>query len=424
MIGAGLADSCAACHSRPFGSAGFGGNVFTKPDSRDTPHLFGIGLKEMIADEMTASLRAIRAAAIATAQQQQQQQVTQPLVAKTVSFGSITAFPNGQVDTSQVDGVDIDLRVKPFAYNGGTTTIREFIIGAFDGEQGLEAFDPDTLQASHGQDVLTPAGMLLSGTQDFVAAPPAGSASADPDNDGVTDELPVSVLDHLEMYLLNVDKPARGRQNSQTLAGLARFQQLGCAVCHVPDYIIDRDRRVVTSETVHAPAQANNVFSQLFATVRGQFDVVADGSGFSPFLRPRLGTFRVRGIYTDFKRHDLGAGYHERNFDGSVTTEFLTIPLWGVGSTAPYGHDGRSLTLEDAILRHGGEALASRNAFAALQAPDQTDVIVFLQSLLLFSPPNTPSNLAPVQPNDPFFPQQGHGSIDLSAFFVVPSDKE
>jgi hypothetical protein len=53
-IGAGLADSCATCHGRPRGSAGFGGNVVTRPDSRDAPHLFGAGLKEMLADEISS----------------------------------------------------------------------------------------------------------------------------------------------------------------------------------------------------------------------------------------------------------------------------------------------------------------------------------------------------------------------------------
>jgi hypothetical protein len=56
-IGAGLSDSCASCHGRPFGSAGMGGNVFTRPNSRDAPHLFGLGLQEMLADEITADLR-------------------------------------------------------------------------------------------------------------------------------------------------------------------------------------------------------------------------------------------------------------------------------------------------------------------------------------------------------------------------------
>ena len=63
-LGAGLADSCAACHGRPRGSAGFGGDVATRPDSRDAPHLFGLGLVEQLADEMTQELRAIRTQAV------------------------------------------------------------------------------------------------------------------------------------------------------------------------------------------------------------------------------------------------------------------------------------------------------------------------------------------------------------------------
>src|SRR5262245_29478057 len=66
-IGAGLVDSCAGCHGRPRGSAGSGGNVVTRPDSRDAPHLFGAGLKEMRGDEITADLSAIRAQALAQA---------------------------------------------------------------------------------------------------------------------------------------------------------------------------------------------------------------------------------------------------------------------------------------------------------------------------------------------------------------------
>lgn len=41
VIGAGLSDSCALCHGRPRGSAGAGGNVVTRPDSRDSTHLEG-----------------------------------------------------------------------------------------------------------------------------------------------------------------------------------------------------------------------------------------------------------------------------------------------------------------------------------------------------------------------------------------------
>ena len=69
-IGAGLIESCAGCHGRPRGSAGFGGDVVTRPDSRDAPHLFGLGLQEMLADEITGELRDQRQNAINEAREQ------------------------------------------------------------------------------------------------------------------------------------------------------------------------------------------------------------------------------------------------------------------------------------------------------------------------------------------------------------------
>src|SRR5262250_2960338 len=117
-IGAGLADSCASCHGRPRGAAGSGGDVVTRPDSRDAPHLFGLGLKEMLADEITADLRAIRARAISNASSRGQV-VTLSLLSKGIQYGAISARPNGTLDTSQVQGVNPDLRVRPFLAHGG-----------------------------------------------------------------------------------------------------------------------------------------------------------------------------------------------------------------------------------------------------------------------------------------------------------------
>ena len=54
----------------PRGAAGAGGAIiFTRPDHRDAPHVFGAGLKEMLADEITAELRAIRSRHYRQAQQ-------------------------------------------------------------------------------------------------------------------------------------------------------------------------------------------------------------------------------------------------------------------------------------------------------------------------------------------------------------------
>ncbi len=66
-LGAGLTDSCAACHGRPRSSAGFGGDVFARPDSGDAPHLFGLGIIELLADEIAQDLRQTRDQAIARA---------------------------------------------------------------------------------------------------------------------------------------------------------------------------------------------------------------------------------------------------------------------------------------------------------------------------------------------------------------------
>src|SRR6516225_9312473 len=111
-LGAGLADSCSSCHGRPKGAAGFGGDVATRPDSRDAPHLFGLGLKEMLADEITADLRQIRAQVLAEAHSMGRASSRQ-LISKQISYGWITAYADGTLDASQVKGVDPDLRVRP-----------------------------------------------------------------------------------------------------------------------------------------------------------------------------------------------------------------------------------------------------------------------------------------------------------------------
>ena len=132
----------------------------------------------------------------------------------------------------------------------------------------------------------------------------------------------------------------------------------------------------------------------------------------------------VKNIFTDIKRHDLGPNFYERNYDGTVRTEFLTTPLWGVGSTAPYGHDGRSINLMEVIMRHGGEAQNAREEFAELTSRQQARLIAFLNSLVLFPPDDTASTLDPGNRNTPGFPQFGHGSIKLTVLFNNPNDPE
>ena len=420
-IGAGLSDSCAACHGRPRGSGGAGGDVVTRPDSRDAPHLFGLGLKEMLADEITADLRAIRAQAIADAVAHHHAS-TKRLTSKGIDYGTITANTDASVNTSNVLGVDSDLRVRPFFHHGGTISIREFVVGALNNEMGLQAVDPDLTAATAGARITTPSGMALDGSLDAVEAPMATSESDDPDGDGKVNEVPTSLVDHLEFYLLNYFKPATYEQTESTRDGRRFFEQIGCSECHIPDLRINRDRRVADLETVYDPVKG--IFNNLFATANPLFTAVDDGSGFPTLKRPRLRTFLVRNIFADFKRHDLGPNFYERNYDGTTRTQFMTTPLWGVGSTAPYGHDGRSINLTEVILRHGGEAQAVKNRFARMEREDRAALLDFLNSLIIFPPDDTASTLDPGNRNALGFPQFGHGSIKLTVLFNNPADGE
>ena len=76
------------------------------------------------------------------------------------------------------------------------------------------------------------------------------------------------------------------------------------------------------------------------------------------------------------------------------------------------------------ILRHGGEAQASRDAFAHLGRIGRDSLMDFLASLVLFPPDDTASNLDPGNPAAPGFPQVAHGSVKLGVLYDDPSDPE
>jgi CxxC motif-containing protein (DUF1111 family) len=78
----------------------------------------------------------------------------------------------------------------------------------------------------------------------------------------------------------------------------------------------------------------------------------------------------------------MGEALAESREDAGLGADvFVTRPLWGIARSRPYLHDARAPTLEDAILLHGGEAQASRDAFAALNEKDRATLRVFLTSL-------------------------------------------
>ncbi len=369
----------------------------------------------MLADEITADLRSIRQRAITTAAESGHS-VTLPLRSKGIGYGTIMATTSGTVDTSKVEGVDPDLRVKPFFAEGSTISIREFVVGALHKEMGLEVNDPDLANASAGQRVVTPSGMVLDGSLDKISPPPA------PDAGTGQYELDPAVVDHLEFYLMNYFKPGIGQQTPTTTLGRQVFNRIGCNSCHISNLQIDHDRRVADVETVYDPVNGN--LNALFSSATALVNVVNDGSGSPPLKQPQGKPFVVTNIFTDIKRHDLGPNFYERNYDGTLQKQFLTRALWGVHSKVSYGHDGRSISFDEVILRHGGEAQGVHDAYAKLSGPESDALQKFLSSLILFPPDDTASNLDPGNRSAPNFPQFGHGSIKLTALFNDPTDPE
>ena len=66
---------------------------------------------------------------------------------------------------------------------------------------------------------------------------------------------------------------------------------------------------------------------------------------------------------------------------GATRLEWRTPPLWGLRDSAPYLHDGRAATLEQAIALHGGEADKSSQKFFGLSAKERLEVLALLKSL-------------------------------------------
>jgi hypothetical protein len=118
----------------------------------------------MLADEITRDLRVIRSQA-GKEWHATHRTVTKSLESKGINFGTITFLSDGQIDTSQVRGVDPDLRVRPFFAHGGKISIREFLVGAFNDEMGLQSVDPELMQAHNGSRIVTRSGMVLDGDE-------------------------------------------------------------------------------------------------------------------------------------------------------------------------------------------------------------------------------------------------------------------
>jgi CxxC motif-containing protein (DUF1111 family) len=170
-------------------------------------------------------------------------------------------------------------------------------------------------------------------------------------NDKV-DDLGMEDIDHFAQFIRGTMVPPRDTVLATTpnaIRGEALFANVGCSVCHV---------QTITT----APA-----------------GTVIDGGTFT--VPAALGN-KIIHPYGDFLLHDIGSG------DGIVqvgpqdtANKLRTAPLWGLRDKARFMHDLRSLSLEDAINRHEGEAHETSRRFRDLSREDREALITFLKSL-------------------------------------------
>ncbi|MDX2021281.1 MAG: di-heme oxidoredictase family protein [Deltaproteobacteria bacterium] len=128
---------------------------------------------------------------------------------------------------------------------------------------------------------------------------------------------------------------------------------------------------------------------------RSVFDRIGCAACHVPTLKGPRGSLP---LYSDLLLHDMGAALADGVQMGLASgSEFRTQPLWGVAAVAPYLHDGRADSLDEAIRSHGGEAQTSREKYEALSTAEQDQIATFLLSLGGRSQ-LTPGLLAPATP--------------------------
>ncbi len=141
--------------------------------------------------------------------------------------------------------------------------------------------------------------------------------------------------------------PAPSDQTAPGVAeGFSLFQQIGCTACH----------KINVSTGANADPELSNQI-------------------FHPF--------------TDVLLHNMGRGLADNRREFSAAgREWRTSALWGLGFSkslskvrARFLHDGRARSIEEAILWHGGEALASATRFKELHRDQRAAVLAFLGSL-------------------------------------------
>lgn len=369
------ANACSGCHNLP--RTGGGGdnvaNVFVLSgelpfvenmslsevgNERNTLGMFGSGYVELLAREITDDLEQIRYDAFWESKISKKSLEVE-LTSKGIDFGYITVHPNGVVDTSEIQGIDEDLIIKPFGQKGSMISLRQFTIFALNLHHGIQAAETYGL-------------------------------GKDPDNDGVADELTVGDITALTLFQAalpapQIVYPEAEEASKAATEGSNLFKAIGCVACHIPELPLESSIFIEPS-----PYNPPRIYREENGALPFAIDL-AKVDGQSKFETDSNGRVMIP-VFTDFKRHDMGdrldnekVGQCERSNSGRCfdipSSQWLTKKLWGFASEPPFLHHGRATLISEAIEAHGGEAAESRAKFQNLAVGDQKAVVEFLKSL-------------------------------------------
>jgi CxxC motif-containing protein (DUF1111 family) len=178
-----------------------------------------------------------------------------------------------------------------------------------------------------------------------------GKVTSDPEDK--PDNLGLADIDHFAAFIRGTKVPPRDAALEATAAALTGeqlFAEIGCATCHVASIVTANAGTVVNGGTFVVPAALGN---------------------------------KVIHPYSDFLMHDVGTagGIVQTAQFQDTASKFRTSALWGLRMRPRYMHDLLSLTLDNAISRHRGEAEIVKIRFFELSQTEQQDVLTFLNSL-------------------------------------------
>ena len=187
-----------------------------------------------------------------------------------------------------------------------------------------------------------------------------------PGPDGLSD------IDHFARFVRATKAPARDLElvgTPQVRTGEQLFSKVGCATCHVPSLTTAAAGTKINGGTFTIPAALGSVAFYPYGDYL--MHDVGTGDGILQATQEHYGrkVFQMMSAYLS-----------KQDFESS-RNKIRTAPLWGVRLQPRLMHDGASLTLRDAILRHRGEATQVTQKFERLTKADQQAIIEFLKSL-------------------------------------------